>query len=102
MNEGVLVTEVAKIVGKKKVAERAINCVLEAAKKKGKIWGMKVALAAIVAALNFSSLAVAASAPSDVEWEKTVAAAKREGKVVVIGPQGNETREALVNGFQRK
>ncbi|HTN72327.1 MAG TPA: extracellular solute-binding protein [Methylomirabilota bacterium] len=36
------------------------------------------------------------------EWAETVAAAKREGKVVVIGPQGPETREALTEGFQRK
>ena len=36
------------------------------------------------------------------EWAEVVAAAKREGKVVVIGPQGTETREALTEGFQRK
>ncbi len=61
-----------------------------------------VVMVAIAAVLNFSVLAFAASAPSTAEWEKTVAAAKREGKIVIIGPQGNETREALVEGFQRK
>ena len=36
------------------------------------------------------------------EWGQIVEAAKREGTVVVIGPQGGETRDALVQGFQRK
>ena len=36
------------------------------------------------------------------EWAEIVAAAKREGSVVVVGPQGNETREALTVGFQKK
>jgi iron(III) transport system substrate-binding protein len=36
------------------------------------------------------------------EWNEIVEAAKREGTVVVVGPQGNETREALTLGFQRK
>jgi ABC-type Fe3+ transport system substrate-binding protein len=36
------------------------------------------------------------------EWNDVVAAAKREGKVVIVGPQGTETREALTQGFQRK
>ena len=37
-----------------------------------------------------------------IEWAQIVEAAKREGTVVVIGPQGSETRDALVQGFQRK
>jgi iron(III) transport system substrate-binding protein len=36
------------------------------------------------------------------EWAQTVEAAKREGTVVVVGPQGSETRDALTLGFQRK
>jgi iron(III) transport system substrate-binding protein len=36
------------------------------------------------------------------EWSEIVEAAKREGKIVLIGPQGTETREALIQGFQRK
>ncbi len=102
MNKEDLATEVAKVVGKKKVAKDAIDCALEVVKKKSKVLGMKVALAAIVAVLNFGNQAVAASAAGANEWESTIAAAKREGKVVVIGPQGNETREALTEGFQRK
>jgi len=36
------------------------------------------------------------------EWDQIVAAAKREGKVVVVGPQGSDARDALVEGFQQK
>lgn len=35
-------------------------------------------------------------------WEQTVAAAKREGKVSVIGPQGADTQAAMTEGFERK
>src|SRR3990170_2645228 len=59
-------------------------------------------MVAIAAALNFSALAVAASAPSAAEWEKTVAAAKKEGNVVVSGPTGAEARDALTEGFQKR
>jgi len=36
------------------------------------------------------------------EWDKVLEAAKREGKVAVIGPQGTETNDALSLGFQKK
>lgn len=36
------------------------------------------------------------------EWEQALEAGKREGRVVVIGPQGTETRDALSVGFQKK
>jgi len=100
MNNGDFVTKVAN-VGKKKVAEESINRVLSAAKRKGKVLGLNIALAAIVA-FGFSSLAFAASAPNAAEWEKTVAAAKKEGVVSVIGPLGAEMRNALTLAFQRK
>ena len=61
-----------------------------------RIYPLIVILALLI--LNFSALAIAASSPSAAEWEKTVAAAKREGKVVIIGPQGTETKDALVEG----
>lgn len=35
------------------------------------------------------------------EWEKTVAAAKKEGKVVVLGPPGAADRRVLTEGFQK-
>ncbi len=53
----------------------------------------------VVAALAIFSLLTSVQA---AEWATVVAAAKREGKVVIIGPEGNETRNALVDGFQRK
>ena len=58
----------------------------------------------------FSVLVVIAFAPlsfvrlggAQSQWNEIVEAAKREGSVVVVGPQGNETREALTVGFQKK
>jgi iron(III) transport system substrate-binding protein len=43
-----------------------------------------------------------ARAQAPLSWEQTVAAAKKEGTVSVIGPQGSETRDALTRGFQKK
>ena len=99
-----LVTEVAKVVGKKKIAREAITCALEAAKKKNKALGFKFVLAAIIAALNFSALAIAAAAPaaSDSDWNKTVSAAKKEGKLVIMGPPGPDIRDAHTTGFKKK
>ncbi len=36
------------------------------------------------------------------EWDNVLEAAKKERSVSVIGPQGNETRDALTIGFQKK
>jgi len=36
------------------------------------------------------------------EWDRIVAAAKREGKIVIMGPGGALTRVALTQGFQTK
>jgi iron(III) transport system substrate-binding protein len=51
-----------------------------------------------------SSVALAASAPGagDTAWSKTVAGAKKEGKVVIIGPSGSNVRDAYTLGFQKK
>jgi iron(III) transport system substrate-binding protein len=35
-------------------------------------------------------------------WDTTVAAAKREGRLSIMGPQGNEMRDSLTLGFQEK
>ena len=43
-----------------------------------------------------------ATAQTPLSWEQIVTAAKKEGAVTVIGPQGNETRDALTQGFQKK
>jgi iron(III) transport system substrate-binding protein len=42
----------------------------------------------------------AVSATSD--WDQIIAAAKREGKVALIGPPGAEVPAALTHGFQKK
>lgn len=34
-------------------------------------------------------------------WNDVIAAAKKEGKVSLIGPQGNDMRDALTQGFQK-
>ncbi len=43
-----------------------------------------------------------ALAQSAQSWEQILAAAKKEGMVSVIGPQGSETRDALTLAFQKK
>jgi iron(III) transport system substrate-binding protein len=47
----------------------------------------------------------AAQAPAPAagaEWDRIVAAAKQEGKVLVLGPPGADARDALTQGFQRQ
>lgn len=44
----------------------------------------------------------ASASATTSEWDLTVAAAKREGKVVIVGPQGDEVREVLTRGFREK
>jgi ABC-type Fe3+ transport system substrate-binding protein len=61
---------------------------------------MKHVRASLIA-VTLSILGLVAWAWS-AEWADVVATAKREGKVVVIGPQGTETRAALMEGFQKK
>lgn len=53
--------------------------------------GSLVALSAGSAQLGFSQ-----------EWEKVLAAAKKEGKVAVIGPVGADRRDVLVEPFQKR
>lgn len=55
-----------------------------------------------VGVLCFAALAVAAAAPKTSEWEKTVALAKTEGKIVILGPAGADVRDAFTEGFQKK
>ena len=64
----------------------------------------KLALASTIGigVLCFAALAVAASAPKAAEWEKTVAAARGEGRVVIMGPAGADVRDAFTEGFQKK
>jgi iron(III) transport system substrate-binding protein len=61
------------------------------------------AVKSLLVATVFASMVPAlGSAQTAQTWEQTVAAAKREGVVTVIGPQGTETRDALTLGFQKK
>jgi iron(III) transport system substrate-binding protein len=53
--------------------------------------GLLVALSVGSAQLGFSQ-----------EWEKVLAAAKKEGKVAVIGPVGADRRDVLVEPFQKR
>ncbi|HEY4135012.1 MAG TPA: extracellular solute-binding protein [Alphaproteobacteria bacterium] len=63
------------------------------------------ALRRLARAMGFGAIALAATAsfaqaqdwPGKADWDKTVAAAKKEGKVVVSGPVGNTWREALTS-----
>ena len=52
--------------------------------------------------LGFFASSAAMAASSSPSWEQTIAAAKKEGRVSVIGPQGGETRDALTLAFQKK
>jgi len=58
-----------------------------------------LAAAACVPALLF---AASAGPGWQADWDKTVAAAKKEGKVVVFGPPGAKARQALADSFQKK
>lgn len=59
-------------------------------------------LIAMLAVIAFGLLTFVRLGGAQSQWNEIVEAAKREGTVVVVGPQGNETREALTLGFQKK
>jgi iron(III) transport system substrate-binding protein len=60
-------------------------------------------IAAVLIVLVCVSSAVAYGASlNDPTWEKIVGAGKKEGKVVVFGPPGNDVRDAYTIGFQKK
>jgi ABC-type Fe3+ transport system substrate-binding protein len=74
----------------------------------GSIYNMKLEnftmpkLFATLAVTAFALLSFVEFSWAQSEWNEIVEAAKREGTVIVVGPQGHETREALTLGFQRK
>ena len=43
-----------------------------------------------------------AAAPGQEEWERVLQAAKKEGKVAIIGPTGADRRDALTIAFEKK
>jgi iron(III) transport system substrate-binding protein len=61
-----------------------------------------IVLFAVLAIASASAFGAAAPAGGDAEWNKTVAAAKKEGKIVIIGPSGSDVRDAYTIGFQKK
>ncbi|HLY67455.1 MAG TPA: extracellular solute-binding protein, partial [Chloroflexota bacterium] len=44
----------------------------------------------------------ASQGATSADWQQVVAAAKKESKLVVIGPPGSDVRDALTASFQRK
>jgi iron(III) transport system substrate-binding protein len=54
------------------------------------------------AVTTFAILSFARLGEAQSQWNEIIEAAKGEGTVVVIGPKGSETRDALTQGFQRK
>src|SRR5687767_603519 len=64
---------------------------------------MKIKTKHFLLALLFTLLvSLPATGQTPPSWEQIVTAAKKEGSVAVIGPQGSETRDALTQGFQKK
>ena len=61
-----------------------------------------IALFAALVTASAGAFGAAAPAADDADWNKTVAAAKKEGKVVIIGPSGSDVRDAYTIGFQKK
>ena len=56
----------------------------------------RATVAAAMAGLFMTTGALAADWPGKAKWDKVVAAAKKEGKLVVAGPSGRAWRGVLV------
>lgn len=54
------------------------------------------------AAPRAAAPAAISASPVDREWEQVVAAAKREGRVVIIGPAGADVQESLTQPFMAR
>jgi iron(III) transport system substrate-binding protein len=61
-----------------------------------------LAALAMISAFGCADLAVGAAASNTAPWNKTIAAAKQEGKIVIMGPAGTDVRDAFTQGFQKK
>lgn len=60
-----------------------------------------IGLFAALVTAPVDAFGAAAPAADDSDWNKTVAAAKKEAKVVIIGPSGSDVRDAYTIGFQK-
>jgi len=58
--------------------------------------------ALLIACVFLSSMIAHGASANDPAWDKTVAAAKKEGKIVIVGPLGADVRDAYTIGFQKK
>jgi ABC-type glycerol-3-phosphate transport system substrate-binding protein len=56
----------------------------------------------VTAVMLLASARVPAVYAANSDWDQIIAAAKREGKVALIGPPGAEVPAALIHGFQKK
>jgi hypothetical protein len=63
---------------------------------------MKKALLAGLAILLSSQAALPQSADWQEMWDETLAAARKEGKVVVAGPPDTQVRQALPAAFEAR
>jgi iron(III) transport system substrate-binding protein len=66
---------------------------------------MKPRLLALIWGVMFMPLLMSgafAAAPGQEEWERILQAAKKEGKVSIIGPTGADRRDALTIAFEKK
>ncbi|HLB29331.1 MAG TPA: hypothetical protein VJM69_04270, partial [Dehalococcoidia bacterium] len=61
-----------------------------------------LALAACAAKEEAPASPAATAAAIPPEWEQVLAAARKEGKVVVAGPTGADERKALTEPFEKK
>lgn len=68
------------------------------------LWACAPKTTTVPGAATPSATRTAASGPGEVgqsEWERTLALAKKEGRVVVYGPPGADTRVAMMDGFKK-
>jgi iron(III) transport system substrate-binding protein len=65
-------------------------------------YGFVALLLTVIVLSKTSAFAAAALTSTDPAWNSVVAAAKKEGKVVIVGPSGSDVRDAYTVGFQKK
>jgi iron(III) transport system substrate-binding protein len=69
-------------------------------RKRTCLWALPLVISAVAVVSHAAGSAPGSQPGWQQEWEKTLAAAKREGKVSMAGPPGAERRQGLVEPFQ--